>query len=244
VRKALKILALNSSPRKDRGGTALLLNTFVEGAKEVGAEIDLVYIHDLKVNPCLSCFTCWVKTPGQCVHKDDMANLLAKHRTADVLILATPVFVDGMTSTLKAVLDRSIPLVQPFFEVRDDHCRHPPLGDRKKNKVVLVSVSGFTELDNFDPLVAHVKAFCKNLNSEFAGAILRPMGAQLQVFKQMGIQVDDIFKAIKQAGRELVQAGTIKPDTQTIISREIVPRDEYIKAINASFQRQLDAIKR
>jgi multimeric flavodoxin WrbA len=243
VRRALKILALNSSPRKDRGGTALLLNTFLEGAKEAGAEIDLVYVHDLKVKPCLGCFTCWVKTPGQCVHNDDMANLLAKHQTADVLILATPVFVDGMTSTLKAVLDRSIPLVQPFFEVRDDHCRHPPLGDRNMNKVVLVSVSGFTELDNFDPLVAHVKAYCKNLHSEFVGAILRPMGAQLQVFKQMGIPVDDIFRSIKQAGKELVQEGTIKSDTQNTISREIMPRDEYIKAINASFQRQLDVAK-
>lgn len=239
----MKILALNSSPRKNRGGTALLLNTFLEGAKEAGAEIDLVYVDDLKVNSCLGCFTCWVKTPGQCVHKDDMADLLTKHQTAEVLVLATPVFCDGMTSTLKAVLDRTIPLVQPFFEVRDDHCRHPHSGDQKINKVVLVSVSGFTELDNFNPLVAHVKAYCKNLNSEFVGAILRPMGAQLQAFKQMGIQVDDIFKAIKQAGRELVQAGSIKPNTQKIISREIVPRDEYIKAINASFQRQLDAIK-
>jgi multimeric flavodoxin WrbA len=243
VQETLKILALNSSPRKDRGGTALLLNTFLEGAKEAGAEIDLVYVDDLKVNSCLGCFTCWVKTPGQCVHKDDMADLLAKHQSADVIVLATPVFVDGMTSTLKAVLDRSIPLVQPFFEIRDDHCRHPPLGDRKVSKVVLVSVSGFTELDNFDPLVAHVKAYCKNLSSEFVGAILRPIGAQLQVFKQMGIQVDDIFKAIKQAGKELVQAGTIRSDTQNTISREIVSRDEYIKAINASFQRQLDAIK-
>ncbi len=243
MQEALKILALNSSPRKDRGGTALLLNTLLEGAKEAGAEIDLIYVEDLKVNSCRGCFTCWVKTPGQCVHKDDMVDLLTKHQMADVIILATPVFCDGMTSTLKAVLDRSIPLVHPFFEVRDDHCRHPPLGDRRMNKVVLVSVSGFTELDNFDPLVAHVKAYCKNLGSEFVGAILRPIGAQLQVFKQMGIQVDDIFKAIKQAGKELVQAGTIRPDTQNIISREIVPRDEYIKAINTSFQRQLDAIK-
>ncbi len=239
----MKILALNSSPRKDRGGTALILNMFLEGGQEAGAEVELVYVDDLKVNSCLGCFTCWVKTPGQCVHKDDMADLLTKHQTVDVLILATPVFVDGMTSTLKAVLDRSIPLVQPFFEVRDEHCRHPPLGDRKINKVVLVSVSGFTELDNFDPLVAHVKAYCKNLNSEFVGAILRPMGAQLQVFKQMGIEVDEIIEAIKQAGKELVEAGTIKSDTQNTISREIVPRDEYVKAINASFQRQLDAIK-
>ncbi|MFX1539619.1 MAG: flavodoxin family protein, partial [Promethearchaeota archaeon] len=126
----MKILALNSSPRKARGGTSILLNTFLEGAKDAGAKIDLLYVYDLEIKPCQGCFLCWVKTPGVCVQKDDMEDLLAKWQKADVLVLATPVFVDGMTSTMKAVLDRSIPLVQPFFEIRDDHCRHPPLHAR------------------------------------------------------------------------------------------------------------------
>jgi multimeric flavodoxin WrbA len=239
----MKILAINSSPRKARGGTALLLNTFLEGGKEAGAEIDLIYLKDLEIKPCLGCFTCWVKTPGICVQKDDMQDLLIKRQNADVLILATPVYVDGMTSTMKAVLDRSIPLVQPFFEIRDNHCRHPPLHDQKPIKVVLVSVSGFTELDNFDPLLIHIKAFCKNLNGEFVGAILRPLGAQLQMFKQMGLPVDDIFEATKQAGRELVKEGVVSVKTQEIISREIVSREEYIKQLNAGFQRAIDSNK-
>ena len=239
----MKILALNSSPRKNRGGTATILNVFLEGAKEAGAEIDLVYVHDLKIKPCLGCFACWVKTPGVCVQQDDMKNLLVKRRNADALVLATPVYVDGMTSTLKAVLDRSIPLVQPFFEIRDDHCRHPPLHKRDPVKVALVSVSGFTELDNFDPLEAHIQAVCKNLNGEYAGAVLRPLGAQLPLFKQMGIPVDDIYDAIKQAGKEFVEKEKIKPQTQQTISREIVPRSEYVKRLNASFQQTLDANK-
>ncbi len=239
----MKILALNSSPRKERGGTALVLNLFLEGSKEAGADIDLIYVHDLKIKPCLSCFACWVKTPGVCVQKDDMEEILEKRRKADGLILATPVFVDGMTSTLKAVLDRSIPLVQPFFEIRNDHCRHPPLENREPVKVALVSVSGFTELDNFDPLVKHVKAVCKNLNGDFGGTVLRPLGAQLQILKQMGLPMDDVFEAIKQAGKEFVERGKIRETTEETISREIVPRSEYVKAINASFQRSIDANK-
>jgi len=239
----MKILALNSSPRKERGGTALVLNAFLEGAMEAGAEIELLHVCDLEVKPCLGCFACWIKTPGVCVQKDDMKDLLAKRQEADALILATPVFVDGMTSKMKAVLDRSIPLVQPFFEIRDNHCRHPPLREQKPIKVVLVSVSGFIEMDNFDPLVTHIQAFCKNLNGEYAGAVLRPLGAQLQIFKQMGLRVDDVFDAIKQAGRELVQKGTISLKTQETISREIVPREEYVKHLNVSFQQAIDANK-
>jgi hypothetical protein len=239
----MKILALNSSPRKERGGTATILNLFLEGAKEAGAEIDLVYVHDLDVKPCLGCFVCWVKTPGVCVQKDDMEDLLTKRPNADALILATPVYVDGMTSTMKAVLDRSIPLVKPFFEIRDDHCRHPPLLDRDPIKVALVSVSGFTELDNFDPLVMHVKAFCKNLNGDYAGSVLRPLGAQLPMFKKMGIPVDDVFDAIKQAGIEFVEQGKISAKTQDIISRELVPRSEYVKRLNEGFQQSIAANK-
>ncbi|MDO8056139.1 MAG: flavodoxin family protein [Candidatus Hermodarchaeota archaeon] len=239
----MKILALNSSPRKQRGGTGVVLNTFLEGAREAGAEVDQVLVHDLDIKPCLGCFACWVKTPGQCVQKDDMSELLVKRQTADAIVLATPVYVDGMTSTLKVVLDRSIPAVHPFFEVRDDHCRHPPRSDQKPIKVVLVSVSGFTELDNFNPLVMHVKAYCKNLSGDFAGAVLRPLGAQLHMFTQMGLPIDDVFAAIKQAGRELVETGTISMETQAIISREIIPRDEYIKRLNAAFQQQLDVLQ-
>ncbi|MFX1565321.1 MAG: flavodoxin family protein [Promethearchaeota archaeon] len=239
----MKILALNSSPRKARGGTATVLNAFLEGAKEAGAGIDLVYVHDLKIKPCLGCFNCWIKTPGVCVQKDDMKEVLDKWLSSDALVLATPVYVDGMTSTLKALLDRSIPRVQPFFEIRNDHCRHPPRIDRKPMKVALVSVSGFTELDNFDPLVAHIQGFCKNLNGKYAGALLRPLGAQLLAFKQMGIPVDDIFEAMKQAGKEFVEKGQISSKIQEIISREIVPRSEYIKRLNQGFQQQLDTIK-
>lgn len=239
----MNILALNSSPRKDRGGTALVLNTFLEGAKDAGAVVDLVYVYDLEIKPCLGCFACWVKTPGICVQKDDMQDLLKKRQAAEALILATPVYVDGMTSTMKAVLDRSIPLVQPFFEIRDDHCRHPPLYDQKPVNVVLVSVSGFTELDNFDPLLAHIKAFCKNLNGNYAGAVLRPLGAHLQMFKQMGLPVDDVFDAIRQGGREFVQKGKISIKTQKTISRDLVPREEYVKRLNVGFQREIEANK-
>jgi multimeric flavodoxin WrbA len=39
----MKVLAINSSPRMDKGNTALILNPFLEGMKEAGAEVDLFY---------------------------------------------------------------------------------------------------------------------------------------------------------------------------------------------------------
>ncbi len=227
----------------ERGGTALLVDVFLQGVKEAGAQSEVIYLQKMNIKSCLSCFSCWVKTPGMCPQKDDMTDLLPKIESADVLVLATPVFVDGMTSRMKALLDRTLPLLMPFFEIRDDHCRHPRRGTSKQGKIVLLSVSGFTELDNFDPLVHHIQAIAKNMGREYAGALLRPIGATIPVLKHMGIAVDDVLTATKQAGVEVVQEGRISEGIMQIVSREIVPREAYVKQVNMMFQRQLDAQK-
>ena len=48
----LKVLAINSSPHKGNGNTALVLTPFLEGMKEAGAEIETVYTEDLNIRPC------------------------------------------------------------------------------------------------------------------------------------------------------------------------------------------------
>ncbi len=236
------VVAFNSSPHKDKGGTSLLLTPFCEGMKEAGADVDLFYIHTLTINPCLGCFSCWVKTPGKCIQKDDMETLLPKIAAADIMVFATPVYVDGMNGPMKTVIDRFIPLVEPFFVVENNHCRHPVRETVVPKKVVLVSVCGFTELDNFDPLITHIKAICKNLRAEFAGAVLRPYAAALPVLANMGVPVDDIVEAAHNAGYQLVQEGKMSVKTLKTVGRECVPRKEYVQGINASFKRALDAI--
>ncbi|MHA2187041.1 MAG: flavodoxin family protein [Candidatus Thorarchaeota archaeon] len=228
----LKVLALNSSPRKERGSTAGVLTPFLEGVKNAGAEIELVYIRDLDIKPCRGCFTCWTKTPGECIIKDDMKEILPKIDNADIIIYATPVYEDGMTATMKALMDRSIPLDKGTFEIRNDHCRHPRRSKTKDTKVVLLSVSGFTELDNFDPLIAHMKAACKNMDVEFSGAVLRPVAWLVPVLKQQGICVDDVFDAVKQAGQEIVEKGEMSSETLAKISRELMSRDMVVRILN------------
>jgi multimeric flavodoxin WrbA len=236
----MNVVALNSSPHMDKGGTGFMLNLVIEGMKKAGADCTLFYTHTLHINPCLGCFSCWLKTPGACIQKDDMRKILKALGKAHILVLATPVYVDGMNSPLKTCLDRLIPLVEPFFEIRNNHCRHPPRENFIPKKVVLVSVCGFTELDNFDPLITHVKAFCKNFSSEYIGAVLRPYGGSVPHLDRFGIDTTHICEAAQTAGYQAVKQGKISPKIQETISQELFPRDKYIEVINASFQRQLE----
>jgi len=239
-----KVLAFNSSPNMDKGNTALILTPFLEGMRDAGAEVELLYTKKLKINPCQGEFNCWLKTPGECWQKDDMQMLHPKLREADIWVFATPVYVDGVSGPMKNLLDRLIPLLHPFIELRDDHCRHPLREDAKHGKVVLVSNCGFWEMDNFDPMLVHMKAACKNLSREFAGALLRPHGGALRVMKEMSAPLDDIFDAAKEAGRQLVRDGEMSAETLATVSRELMPREMYLQTLNEFFQQTLDALKK
>ena len=240
----MKVLAFNCSHRMDNGNTALILNPFLEGMKEVGAEVELFYTRKLKINPCRGDFICWLKTPGECWQKDDMQMLYPKLREAEIYVFGTPVYVDGVSGPMKNLLDRMIPGAQPFFELRDGHCRHLLREGHKYGKVVLVSNCGFWEMDNFDPLLVHTKAFCRNGAMEFAGALLRPHGEALRPMMEMGISLDDVFEAAREAGRQLVKDGRMSAETLNIVSRELVPLEMYIKAASEMFQQTLDALKK
>jgi multimeric flavodoxin WrbA len=238
----MKVVAINSSPKMDKGNTALILGPFLDGMREAGAEVELFYTKTLKINPCQSDYNCWFKTPGKCSQQDDMQMLLPKIGQADTVVLATPVFVDGVSGPVKNLMERLLPLAQPFVELRDGHCRHPRREGATCGQMALVSNCGFWELDNFDPLLAHMKAVCRNFGAEFAGALLRPHGPALAAMLQMGMPVADILAAAQEAGRQLVQEGTISPETLAVVSRELVPRDMYLQIGNQRTREMLEAL--
>ena len=238
----MKVLAFNASPLMEKGNTALLLKPFLDGMREVGCEIELFYMSRLRVKPCLGDRRCWTKTPGKCVQDDDVSMLLPKIQEADIIVFATPLYVDGMPGTLKNLIDRLIPIIEPHFVMRGKHCRHPPRQPHKNSKVVLISNCGFWEMDNFEPLVMHVQAICKNTCWEFAGALLRPHGEALGYMVRKGIAVQDVFDAARNAGRELVRTGKISECTLKIVGRDLFPLEKYMEMTNKGFKQALDRL--
>lgn len=239
----MDILAINSSPKMSEGNTAMILDPFLEGMREAGARVELFYARRLKINPCQGDFHCWLKTPGKCIQRDDMEMLLPKLTAADVWVFATPVYFDGISGAMKNLIDRLLPLVEPFFELRDGHCRHPLRAGTKSGKIVLVSNCGFWEMDNFDPLLVHIRAICRNIDREFAGALLRPHGTGMRSMLEGGLPIDDIFAAAKEAGRQLVKKDKMSPDTLKTVSRNLLSLEQHKQGANHYFQKMLDRAK-
>jgi multimeric flavodoxin WrbA len=166
-----------------------------------------------------------------------MADVLAKLKVADVWILASPLYWDGLTGQMKNLLDRLLPLIKPEISIMNGHCRHELIEGVSGGKVVLISTCGFWEPDNFEPMVNHIKAATKNIHREFAGALLRPHGALIKYWLNSNNRIKDVLSAVKTAGFDLVKDGGMSEEILSKISSELLPRDEYIKEINSGFHR-------
>ena len=242
----MRVLAINSSPKMGKGNTAMILGPFLEGMEEGGANIELVYTRKLNILPCTGEYNCFLKTPGFCCQNDDMQMLYPKLRETDVLVLASPLYVNGVTGPMKNLLDRFLPLVDssPFVVLRGGRlCRNQRAGN-KLAKVVLVSSCGFWGLENFDLMVSHIESVCREaLNADFAGALLRPTGRVLETMMEAGAPVGDIFEAAREAGRQLVEDGHISKKTLETVGRPVVPMEVYVEKTNELFRQALDALE-
>ncbi|WMW23829.1 flavodoxin family protein [Methanolobus sediminis] len=239
----MKVLAINSSPRMENGNTAMILDPFLKGMEEAGADVDLFYTSKLDIKPCTGEFNCWYKTPGECYQDDDMKLLYPKIDEADVFVFASPLYVDGVNGPMKNLIDRMLPRIEPFIELRDGRSRHPVRGVARERKMVLVSNCGFWEKENFDPLIVHMKAFCENASFEYAGALLRPHGMAMPEMIKMGMPLDDIFEAAKDAGRQLINEGRISQEKLDIVGRELLPQDMYLQSANEATSQILEALE-
>ena len=86
------ILIFCGSPRKG-GNSDLLCEQFMAGAQEAGHRVEKIFVQEHKIAPCLGCGYCQ-SHEGVCVQKDGMETMLEKMIKADVLVLASPVYLE------------------------------------------------------------------------------------------------------------------------------------------------------
>lgn len=232
----MKILAINGSPRGEKGNTEVVLKPFLKGCEEAGADVETIYLKDKDIKHCSGCFTCWTKTPGKCIHKDDMEELLNKIVQADVMVYATPLYYATVTGFMKDFMDRTLPLNSREIVETDGRAGHPRRFKRETPvKTVLISNCAFPGDYNFAGLVGTFKVITHdNLSATILcrqGGVLNSVNSS-DVLKKI---FSPFFSALMSAGREIVEFGCIKPETQVIIDKDVIDRKVYIENANKSW---------
>jgi len=100
-----KVLIVLGSPRK-QGNTAALAEEVTAGALAAGAEVESIYLHGMKIQPCAACGACKAEGAHGCVIDDDMKLLYPKILQADAVTIASPIYWWNVSAQTKLFLDR------------------------------------------------------------------------------------------------------------------------------------------
>ena len=234
----MKVLALNSSLRQDgESRTELMLSHLVKGMREAGAEVELVNLRDKEIHYCMGCFSCDTITPGQCIIQDDMSReLYPKWLASDLCVYATPLFHWTVNAPMKTFIERTWPVMQPFFVKSDDgRWVHPPR--HESPKAVVLSVAGFSESWIFESLSGYAN-FLWGRNGKLVAEIYRP-GAMFMTSLDPE-KLADILGAAEQAGRELVTENRILPETLARVQQPVADLETVARAANMFWQTCID----
>ena len=224
----MKVLVLNGSPKK-QSDTFRMTERFLKGLDSAGEhEITVVNVIEKAIAPCKGCFGCWQQGKGHCLIDDDQNGILDLYRTSDLIIWSFPLYCYGMPSHLKAVLDRTIPLMKmDMVQLSDGRVQHVALADFSKIHTVVISGCGFPDWEgNFDALKMQCKQCFGNLTM-----VCVPETPMLNV-PQAAVVADPLLDRFEAAGAEYAKDLSLSPETVAGLEAPMIPKEMYIRIVN------------
>jgi multimeric flavodoxin WrbA len=147
----MKILGICASPRGPQSTTLQLVQAALNGAKAVGAEVELVDVCKLEIKYCNACQACFKN--GKCVHKDDFQELFNKILSADGIVWGSPNYFHTVTAQMKTLIDRMADAIHCQL-LRGKYCCNVATGG-----------------SNFDQVTTYLDGLMMNFGSFVTGSV-------------------------------------------------------------------------
>ena len=218
----MNLLIINGSPKAERSHTMHITNAFVRGFGE-DARVETVELYRSDIKPCTGCFYCWKSGTGKCAISDDVRRIHSKITAADVIIFSFPLYFFGVPSQVKALIDRSLPLMVPYMSTSDDphrasfhEFRDTSITDKK---LVVISSSGYVETEPmYSALLTHLDLI---LRGRKYTPILCAQG-EIFIAEHPIRQRESYLADIEKAGREFSENLCLSDETIEKISKPIL----------------------
>lgn len=155
-----QIVVFNGSPRKD-GNTTTILDLVARGAREASAQVKYYTLFTMKFMACQGCFAC--RLQADCVVNDEVREALQRVKTADAVVIGSPVYMMQMTGPVKNLYDR-------FFPLMDQQGR-PRFGVKR---LVTVYTQSLDDVHAYDSYYEYTAAMYPSFGFEWADNIVCP----------------------------------------------------------------------
>jgi hypothetical protein len=120
----MQISVLNGNPHVDNKVFDGYLQRLSDHLESHGHKVTLFTLREMDLKYCIGCFGCWVKTPGECIVKDDSSIIRKECINSDLMLFASPIIMGFTSALLKKAHDKFIPLIHPYFELVNGEVHH------------------------------------------------------------------------------------------------------------------------
>jgi multimeric flavodoxin WrbA len=222
-----RVVVFDGGPRSSSlSRTTMMVTRFCEGARAAGAEVEVVQLRRKKIADCTGCYRCWTETPGVCIFdgdkvEDDMAELRRELREADLVVLATPLYIFSATALMKRFLDRTLPNIQPYMLIDEQGMTmHPHRYEQDPEQgLVVFSAAGFPDVaHNFDGLQGMVRCMASHFEKQSLLAELYLPAAELLFQPVYADRLERVLGACFEAGRQAAGDGRVDPELMASIA--------------------------
>lgn len=135
----MKITILNGNPYPDNQEFDEYLNNLAKLLELSDNSVVHFKLREMKIQHCRGCFGCWVKTPGQCIFKDDSHAICREVINSHFVLFAAPLVMGFPSAILKIALDKLIPILHPYIELVDNkECHHEKRYDKEYPLIGLI----------------------------------------------------------------------------------------------------------
>jgi len=211
----MKILILNGSPKKNNSATLNVTKAFVAGLQSEGDEVEYVNLSSLNIKPCLGCLSCWGRTEGECIIKDDDIPMMKdKILSADIFILSFPLYFFGMPGTLKVFTDRMLSMMNTYRGQKaplNGESFHGLRYSDPNKKFIIITSCAYTEFGPvYEPLIKQFDCICGK------GKYTMLFSPQLKTLIDLknDNKINRYLNKFTEAGKEYKEFGFLSPETE------------------------------
>jgi NAD(P)H-dependent FMN reductase len=225
-----KILILRANPRQE-GYTRYLTDKLIAGIAGSGAEYRDINLVGKNINPCIGCYHCWTNDEGTCVHDDEMTEITEHLAWCDVVLFATPLYHFSISSLMKVVLERTLPITRQGIERGPSgNFRNLLRDDKWKGKNIAVLCAAALRGEHlFDGVEKTLEMVAEGIHFRNAGLLRRPETYLLQFALAKPKTMKIIETGLERAGYELANEGCFSQKTINDVATTLAVDTNYFQ---------------
>jgi hypothetical protein len=194
----MNITILNGNPEPQKKTFEEYLAALRGKLEESGQAVTQLNLRELNLAHCTGCFGCWVKTPGECVARDDGPVVRRAMMAADFVLHASPMIMGYPSMLTKKTMDKSIPIVHPYFAVVHGEIHHQPRYERYPRLGLLVEKEKTTDAEDM------------RITADLFSRTALNMKSGLNFALDTGSEPGEVARAITQPGQGIMPVN--RPD--------------------------------